>query len=85
MFIFDDPLAQLELHLTAAILLGGLNGVVFGDTLELLVGSGMVVAIVEVIRVEEAGYGISSLLILALLSFVFIRSCPEKDGRTPAI
>ena len=29
-FIFDDPLALMELRLTDAILQGGLNGAVFG-------------------------------------------------------
>ena len=53
-FIFDDPLALLELRLTAAILRGSLNGAVFGDTPELLVGLGMVVVVgvLEVIRVK---------------------------------
>ena len=37
-FIFDDPLALLELRLTAAIQRGGLNDEVLGDTPELLIG-----------------------------------------------
>ena len=83
--VFDDPLALLEFCLTAAILQGGLNGAVFGDTPELLVGWGMVaqVGVLEVIRFEDTGGDISSLLMLASLSFVFISSCPEKDGSTP--
>ena len=84
MFIFDEPLALLELRLTAAILRGGLNGVVFGDTTELTVGCGMVVvmAVFELIRAEGAGGVSSFLLMLASPSIEIINSCPEKDGST---
>ena len=84
MFIFNDPLALLELHLIAANLWGGLNGVVLDYSPELLVGCGIVVVVgvLEVIRVEDAGGGISSLLMLASLSILFISSSPEKDGGT---
>ena len=83
-FIFDDPLALLELRLTAAILRGCLNGAVFGDTPKLSVDCGMVVVLgfLEVIRVEVAGGGISSLLMLGSPSIVFISSCPEETKRT---
>ena len=61
MFIFDEPLALLELRLTAAILRGGLNGAVFGDTPELTVGcvvfipcdKGLVVS--RLVRTSEIG------------------------------
>ena len=81
-FIFDDPLALLELRLTAASLRGGLNGAVFGDTRSLLVGWGMVVVmgVLEVIRVEDAEGGISSLLMLASLPIVFISSVLKRTA-----
>ena len=54
MFIFENPLALLELRLTADILRGGLIGAVFGDTPKLLVGWGMVVVtgVLEVIELK---------------------------------
>ena len=62
--------------------MGGLNGAVFGDTPELLVGWVVVVGVLELITVEAVACSISLLVMLASLSFVFISSCPEKDGGT---
>ena len=57
------------------------NNIIFGLVSRLGVVV-VVVGVLEVIRIEAAGGDISSLLMLAWLSFVCISSCPEKDGST---